>query len=82
MLFGLTQPSFAESSGYYEASDGRPRAAFSKCCCSEDSKDDKQVTYFCEFHEGEICPFNTKPYKTSAFDCPSSLSVSRYLPGI
>lgn len=81
MIFaiGLIPPSFAQASGYYETPDvGRPRAAYSICCCKKLNEDNSQAFYSCNFVESDTCPQDTKQYKVNNYECPSNLIFTKY----
>ena len=79
LAFSLISPSFAQASGYYETPEsGRPRGAFSICCCKKINGDNSQASYTCSFVDTDACPADTKPYKANNLDCPRNLIFTRY----
>ena len=70
--------SYARGSGYYEIPlAGRPRDAFSLCCCKKESENTQEVYYSCNYSEERECPNNTKKYETLN-DCPNGLMYTKY----
>lgn len=74
-VIGYTE---AFASNYYDIPDaGRPRAAFSLCCCKKEIENNQNVFYSCKYVEEYNCPENTKPYTVSFGNCPSNLMFSK-----
>ena len=79
LSFILTLNCLAQVSGYYEIPDsGRPRSAFSLCCCKTESETNEQAFYSCQYLNEPGCPENTKQYKVSITECPSNLMFTKY----
>ncbi|MBI3591710.1 MAG: hypothetical protein HY094_10085 [Candidatus Melainabacteria bacterium] len=84
LVFNWCLPSYAQTSGGYHdiADNGRPRAAFSSCCCKKGNEINDQVFYSCNYVEANICPEDSKQYKVSLTECPGSLILTKYVPQI
>ena len=74
-LLQHTMPVYSAASGYYEI-PGRPRDAFSKCCCEKDpSSTSTKFIFNCKF-DG-TCSENAKAYNSVAGDCPGVLMYTK-----
>lgn len=68
------------SCAYYEVPQtGRPRSAFSTCCCKKVAEDSQEKLYNCQYIETDTrtCPGDSRQYDVPAFGCPSELIFTR-----
>jgi hypothetical protein len=65
------------ASDYYDIPDGRPRSAFSLCCCKKEIENSQNVFYSCKYVEEYNCPNDTKSYNVAFGNCPSNLMFSK-----
>lgn len=66
--------------GYYEVQEsGRPRSAFSICCCKKEAENNTQKLYICHYSELEDhkCPEDSEQYNVPALGCPSELIFTK-----